>query len=313
MAPIRVGLIGLSAKSRSGWAAAAHLPYLLSPRGKERYQIVAVLGSTTERARESVEHFSLPNPDSIRTYGAPEELAADPNVDLVVCSVRVDKHYDTVRPSVAAGKDVIVEWPLAEDTLRAKELADLSKKAGGRTAVVAQARLAPYFVKLKELLADGTIGKVINSQVNSNATEEGQDSVFRGMESFGDPKSGASFYAIFFGHTWDPIQYVLGDAKDPGFVWTIRGEKGSLRLTYEGRYVNQGDGALIEWHDRATGETRPVEWQWQEWQAGHPGPVRNVAALYEVFADGDESKYVTFDVALKRHEQLDSIRENSSK
>lgn len=201
MAPIRIGLIGLSAKSRSGWAAVAHLPYLLSPRGKERYQIVAVLGSTAERARESVVYFSLPNPDSICTYGAPEELAADSNVDLVVCSVWVDKHYDTIRPSIAAGKDVIVEWPLAENALRARELTEISRKAGGRTAVVNQARLAPYVVKLKELLAEGTIGKVINSQVNGNATREGEDVLYRGLESFGNSKSGANFYAIVFGHS----------------------------------------------------------------------------------------------------------------
>lgn len=99
------------------------------------------------------------------------------------------------------------------------------------------------------------------------------------------------------------------DPKQPAFVWTIRGEKGSLRLTYEGSHINQGEDAQIEWHDQASGETRSVEWQWKEWQAGHPGPVRNVAALYEAFADGDESKYMTFDVALKRHEQLESMRE----
>jgi predicted dehydrogenase len=200
MAPIRVGLIGLSANSKSGWAAVAHLPYLLSPRGKERYQIVALLGSTAERARESVQHFKLPNPESIRTYGAPEELAADPNVDLVVCSVWVDKHYDAIQPSVAAGKDVIVEWPLAENALRAKELADLSKKAGGRTAVVIQARLAPYIVKLKELLADGAVGKVINSEVNNRPKKEGDDVLFLGLESFGNSKSGANYYAIPFAH-----------------------------------------------------------------------------------------------------------------
>jgi predicted dehydrogenase len=99
------------------------------------------------------------------------------------------------------------------------------------------------------------------------------------------------------------------DPKQPSFVWTIRGEKGSLRLTHEGQYINTGEDALIELHDRTTGETRPVEWQWQDWQVGHPGPVKNVAALYEAFADGDESKYVTFEGALARHEQLESMRE----
>lgn len=200
MAPIRVGIIGLSQNSASGWAATAHLPYLLSPRGQERFQIVALLGSTAERARESVQHFKLPNSENIRTYGSPEDLAADPNVDLVVCSVRVDKHYDAVLPSVAAGKHVLVEWPLAENAVRAKELADLSKKAGGKTAVAIQARLAPYIVKLKELLADGAIGKVVNSQINITGKQEGSDVVFPGIEYFADTKFGGNYYTIWFGH-----------------------------------------------------------------------------------------------------------------
>lgn len=200
MAPIRVGIIGLSSNSTSGWAAKAHLPYLLSPRGQERYQIVALLGSTVERARESIQHFKLPNPDKIRTYGSPEELAADPDVDLVVCSVRVDKHYGTVQPSVAAGKDVLVEWPLAENAVRAKELVDLSKKAGGRTAVAIQARLAPYIVKLKELLGSGAIGNVVNSHVNINGKLEGSGIIFSGLEYFVDTAYGGNYYTIWFGH-----------------------------------------------------------------------------------------------------------------
>lgn len=99
------------------------------------------------------------------------------------------------------------------------------------------------------------------------------------------------------------------DPKQPSFVWTIRGEKGSLRLILEGKYINTGEDALIELHDRTTGETSTVGWQWQDWQADQPGPVKNVAALYEAFADGDESNYATFEAALTRHEQLESMLE----
>ena len=97
------------------------------------------------------------------------------------------------------------------------------------------------------------------------------------------------------------------DPKQPSFVWTIRCEKGSLRLTHEGTHINQGEDALLELHDQTTGETKVVEWQWQEGQAGHPGPVKNIAALSEAFAEGNGSKYAKFEDALIRHEQLDSM------
>lgn len=99
------------------------------------------------------------------------------------------------------------------------------------------------------------------------------------------------------------------DPKQPSWVWTITGEKGSIRFTTEGQYINIDEDPSIELYDQTTGETKPVEWQWQEWQAGLPGPVKNIAALYEAFAEGDESKYATFEDALTRHEQLDSMLE----
>lgn len=68
-----------------------------------------------------------------------------------------------------------------------------------------------------------------------------------------------------------------------------------------------GEDASIELHDLTTGEAKPIEWQWQEWQTEFPGPVRNIGALYEAFAEGDESKYATFEDAFIRHEQLDSM------
>ena len=43
------------------------------------------------------------------------DLAADPDVQLVVCSIRVDKHYTVCKAALAAGKDVFSEWPLGKN------------------------------------------------------------------------------------------------------------------------------------------------------------------------------------------------------
>ena len=37
------------------------------------------------------------------------ELANNQNIDLVVCSVRDDRHLKTISPALKAGKDVYVE------------------------------------------------------------------------------------------------------------------------------------------------------------------------------------------------------------
>ena len=133
MVPIRVAIIGLSANAITDWASRAHLPYFLSPVGRARFEIIALLNSDVASAKRSIKMFNLPR--ETRAYGSPEDLAADPDVQLVVCSTRVDKHYDTTLPSVKAGKDVFVEWPLAENAVRAGELAKAAKEAGGKTMV----------------------------------------------------------------------------------------------------------------------------------------------------------------------------------
>lgn len=130
MSPIRVAIIGLSANAITDWASRAHLPYLLSSTGKSKFQIVALCNTSVAAADRSIKTFRLPA--ATKAYGSPEDLAADPDVDLVICATRVDKHYETSLPSVRAGKDVFIEWPVAENGEKASELARVAKEAGGR-------------------------------------------------------------------------------------------------------------------------------------------------------------------------------------
>jgi predicted dehydrogenase len=198
MAPIRVALIGLSQSAKTSWAADGHLPYLLSSRGRERYEIVALLNSNEEAARKAIKAYNS-SPD-VKAYGSPQDLANDPDIDLVVCCTRVDIHYDTIKPSVEIGKNVFVEWPLAENASRAKELAELAKKSGSETLIGLQARVSPYGVKVKELIDSGAIGKVVSSDVVAYSPGGGGMSISEGLAYFLDKKVGGNPITIAFGH-----------------------------------------------------------------------------------------------------------------
>jgi len=131
--PIRIAIIGLSANATTDWASRAHLPYLLSPKGRAKFKIIALCNSSVEAARKSIEIFGLD--PSTRAYGSAEDLARDGHVQLVVCSTRVDKHFGTVMSSLRGGKDVLVEWPLAENVERAREMVRALKEGGGKGVV----------------------------------------------------------------------------------------------------------------------------------------------------------------------------------
>jgi predicted dehydrogenase len=92
------------------------------------------------------------------------ELANDPEVDLVVCTVRVDRHLATIGPSLKAGKDVFVEWPLGKSAKDARELLRLKNEGKVKNGVVGlQGRQAPAVKTLKGLVENGRIGKVLSS------------------------------------------------------------------------------------------------------------------------------------------------------
>lgn len=209
MAPIRIALIGLSASSTTSWAAEAHLPYLLSARGKQHYTIVALLNSSQQAAEAARSTFAL-SPD-VKTYGDPDALAKNPDVDLVVVSTRVDTHVSVVEPSLRAGKAAYVEWPLAENYERAAALAKHLHHGPAYGMVGLQGRVSPVILKVKEVIKSGRIGKVFSSDVRAFGSLARRDGLREGFEYFADRKVGGNPITIAYAHMIDFVHEVLGE------------------------------------------------------------------------------------------------------
>ncbi|KFG87197.1 putative oxidoreductase [Metarhizium anisopliae] len=209
MAPIRTAIIGLSSAATTSWASTAHLPSLVTPAGQSKFQIVALLNSSVSAAESAIKTYDLP--PGTRAYGSPEDLAADPAVDLVICSTRVDRHYETVLPSVRAGKDVYVEWPVAATHADIRSLADEARRSGSTTLVGLQGRWAAPVLKLRELLDAGAIGKVLSVDVRAYGGTKDRETLPVGLKYFADRHVGGNPITIGFGHVFDFVQSVVGD------------------------------------------------------------------------------------------------------
>ena len=210
MSPIRVAIIGLSASAKTSWASEGHLPYLLSPTGRSKYQIVALLNSSKDAAKQAIATYGLAQ--STKAYGDPQDLANDPDIDLVVNNTRVDVHYSTIKPSIEAGKDVYVEWPLTHSLATSAELRDLAAQKKVRTIVGLQGRLSPVILKVAELLGsgeEGKIGKVLSSDVRSFGSLLARDTLPEGLEYFADRKVGGNPVMISFTHSGSPFAIPL--------------------------------------------------------------------------------------------------------
>ncbi|KAF2713024.1 putative oxidoreductase [Pleomassaria siparia CBS 279.74] len=210
--PLRTAFIGLSS---SGWASIAHLPALRSALGGEKFSIMALLNSSVPAAGASIGHHNLPA--STRAYGSPEDLAADPDIDLVICNTRVDKHFETILPSVKAGKNVYVEWPIASNTTDIDTLVAAARKSGSRVAVGLQNRWAPQVFKLEELLHGGKLGKVLSSDLRVIGGTDDREILVTKGKYFAQREIGGNVIVINFGHVLDFVLHVLGDLA-PGSV-----------------------------------------------------------------------------------------------
>jgi predicted dehydrogenase len=212
MAPIRIAIVGLSASAKTSWAAAAHLPYLLSPRGQSHYQIVALLNSSTKAAEAAKTAFNLPA--SVKAYGDPDALAADPDVDLVVVNTRVDVHLPVARPSLRAGKPLFVEWPLVSNLSEAESLlADVPAAVLSKSIIGLQGRVMPLTLRLQSLLSASTIGKVLHSSVTAYAHITPRDALPPSLTYFADRAIGGNLVSISYGHIIDYIHTALSPWK----------------------------------------------------------------------------------------------------
>ncbi|KAK5099613.1 transcription regulator gal80 [Exophiala xenobiotica] len=230
MAPIKVGILGLSTKP-SAWATLAHYPYL---KTSEYYKIVAVCNSSLQSSQAAIDHFNL---TGAKAHDSWESLAQDPDVDLIVVSTRADTHYDVAKPALLAGKSVFVEWPLGANASQAKEMSELAERNGCRTIVGLQGRVAPSVLTVKQVVDSGRLGE-IHSVSYQGTTNVWQDNAAgERYHYFMDRKVGGNLLTIYGGHIIDSITCAVGDLES----WQTLA--GNFRKTMK---VKRADGTLSE-------------------------------------------------------------------
>lgn len=201
MGRIGVGVIGLS--TSRGWAGTAHLPALRAL--PDRFEVRASCASSPESGAAGAEKHGVP-----AACAGPEELAAHPDVDLVVVTVKVPEHERLVAAAVAEGKAVLCEWPLGNGTAEAERMAESARAAGVRGWVGLQARSAPAVRHVRGLVADGVVGEVLGTTVVGSGGQWG--ATIDGPSTYLlDEANGATMLTIPFGHTLDGVCFALGE------------------------------------------------------------------------------------------------------
>ncbi|KAK5934966.1 hypothetical protein CgunFtcFv8_020369 [Champsocephalus gunnari] len=121
----------------------------------EDHQVVAVAARKLEDAQEFATKHSIS-----RVYGSYEELARDPDIDVVYIGVIHPYHLSTCLLFTNAKKNVLCEKPLAMNTKEVKEILSSAKRNDVFLMEAVWTRFFPASVEIRRLVDQGEVGEV---------------------------------------------------------------------------------------------------------------------------------------------------------
>jgi UDP-N-acetylglucosamine 3-dehydrogenase len=131
---------------------AAHVPSFKKIEGSD---LLVLCAQTERRVKPLSEEFGVP---FSLDY---DKVLENPKVQAVVVSVPTPFHYDMAMKAIKKGKHVLCEMPMASTIDKIRELEKAAKEANVLLMPILNFRFAPIYVKTKEMIESGAIGKPI--------------------------------------------------------------------------------------------------------------------------------------------------------
>jgi 1,5-anhydro-D-fructose reductase (1,5-anhydro-D-mannitol-forming) len=188
------GLIGTS-----GYAERACLPsFAATPSASLR----AVVGSEPDRAAA----FALRNGVPV-AHDDIKSLVDDPEIGAVWIASSSFLHFEHAVAAIDAGKHVLLEKPIALSAEQGWQLVRLAESAGVKVATGYQARYVPAHQRMRDLIAEEAIGRVVAARTLYGMRRVGPPRTWRGDQSL----ARWGVLADIGTHHIDLLRMLLGD------------------------------------------------------------------------------------------------------
>ena len=191
--PVRAACVGIGRWSEVIAKAAAR---------SGKIQVTNCFSRSPQKRAAFAEKFGC---DQVASY---EELLADQRVEAVLVTTPNPVHAETIEQAAAAGKHVWVEKPIAHTMAHAKRIGKAIDKAGVTFAVGQSARLLGASRKMKELVDQQDIGKVVLVEANYS-NERALELTPDKWRYFAANSPGGPLIQLLV-HHFDTVQYILG-------------------------------------------------------------------------------------------------------
>ncbi|MCU1404040.1 MAG: gfo/Idh/MocA family oxidoreductase [Glaciihabitans sp.] len=141
-----------------GWGilGTGYIATLFTTDLRENGFTVAAVGS---RSQKSADAFAAEHGIPV-AHGSYDALLADPSVTAVYVSTPHPFHFEGAIAALNAGKHVLVEKAFTMNADQARQIVELAESRGLVVLEAMWTRWLPHMVRLRELIAEGTIGDV---------------------------------------------------------------------------------------------------------------------------------------------------------
>lgn len=190
---------------------------------------------------------------AVPCYGAAdfERMLDEQRVDTVIVTSIDRTHHRYIIRAMERGRDVITEKPLTVDAAKCQAILDTQQATGRRLTVTFNYRYAPHHARIKELLQDGAIGRVLSVHFEWLLdTRHGADYYRRWHR---DKRNSGGLMVHKATHHFDLVNWWLDDTPESVFGWG--------RLAFYGRAnaEERGESGL---YARAHGATAAKDDPW---------------------------------------------------
>jgi len=128
----------------------------------ERFRVVAVVEKLEKRMNRAAAEYGCD------VYDDYTKLFERNDIDLVVNSSPSHLHYAITKDLLSHGLNVLCEKPCVPTVEEFDDLCETAKQNGCHFLVFQQSRFANYFLKVKEVIASGVLGRIVHVGIQFN-------------------------------------------------------------------------------------------------------------------------------------------------
>ena len=193
---------------------AGHRAFVYSELAKtnpEMLKIVGVADPNPIRRKKAMDYFGF-NEDMC--FENAEELAKKGKLaDTVINGTMDEQHLESAVPLLDAGYDMLLEKPFATNEDEMWQIVECAKKNNAKVMICHVLRYTPFYYSIKERIANGEIGEIINIQTNEHVSYHHLSTSYVRGKWANSKKCHTSMLLAKCCHDLDIMMWMMADTK----------------------------------------------------------------------------------------------------